>query len=228
MLKVLERPTKNITDVYEFNDMTLVPNNSIVKVARVVILFALFSLSAPTQAEEPYLRSSRVNYILTILQAFEKSKMSAIYNTFRYINVIDRNSCRSAISSLKTECLLNFANNNCSEIKNASTRENCHLYSDVIVTNKMSESSFIGTSERYRILRKSHGDFKKILTDRLHQKYAGIVTLFSMSDYSDCQSNDSSCLANGLDQFCLDYTNSNDLSWQYCVAASLWFIGTSR
>jgi hypothetical protein len=35
-------------------------------------------------------------------------------------------------------------------------------------------------------------------------------------------------LAAGIDGYCTDVAGTRDLSWQYCVAAVVWFIGTER
>jgi len=186
------------------------------------------SQAAQPYLEEPYLKENRVAYIEKVLQAFRQTKLQNIINTYRYINAVERNNCRSALSDLKVECLLSFAKNNCSAAGGAKLRDNCELYSDIIIVNKLSESVFINRSERYRVTRKSSDDFRTALTNRLQQKYGKLVTQFSLTPWSECKKDDLKCLASGLDQFCLDYTNSKSLSWQYCTSASLWFIGTSK
>ena len=181
-----------------------------------------------SEAAQPYLQENRVVYIEKALNAFQETKLQNIMNTYRYINVVERNNCRSTLSDLKVECLLSFARNNCSTYTEQQSRENCELYSDIIIVNKLSESAFIKRSERYRVTRNTKVDFRTALTNRLQQKYGKLVTNFYLAVGSECDNEDLRCLAKGLDQFCLDYTNAKSLSWQYCTSASLWFIGTSK
>lgn len=192
------------------------------------MMLFLVTASFGSGAAQPYLEESRVAYIEKVLQAFRQAKLQHIINTYSYISVVERNNCRSTLSDLKVECLLSFAKKNCSAVASAKLRDNCELYSDIIIVNKLSENAFINRSERYRVARNSSDDFRTALTNRLQQKYGKLVTNFSLTHWSECEKDDLKCLAAGLDQFCLDYTNSKSLSWQYCMSASLWFIGTSK
>lgn len=192
-----------------------------------LILLGLF-VSSNSYANKPYLQENRVTYISNVLQAFSETPVNTISNTYSYINVIENNNCRSSLSDLKVECLLSYAKNNCKETRSAKSRSNCELYSDIIVVNKMSEKTFVNRTERYRMLRNTSYDFRTAMTSRLQQKYSRIVTEFFLKKETDCGDKGFECLARGLDQFCLGYTNTHSLSWQYCVSASLWFIGTSK
>lgn len=196
-----------------------------------LVLFLMllnFGFSYGSEAAQPYLEENRVLYIEKALKAFQQTKLQNIINTSRYINVVERNNCRSSLSDLKVECLLSFARNNCSTYGKQKLRDNCELYSDIIIVNKLSESAFINRSERYRVTRHMKEDFRTALTNRLQQKYGKLVTLFYLTEGSNCNNEDLGCLATVLDRFCLDYTNAKSLSWQYCTSAALWFIGTSK
>lgn len=192
------------------------------------VTVSLMTVSLNSGAAEPYLKDNRVAYVENVLQAFRQTKLQKIFNTFSYINAVEKNNCRSTLSDLKVQCLLSFARKNCSAAGSARLQEICELYSDIIVVNKLSEHVFISRSERYHLTRNSNLDFRTVLTNRLRQKYGKLVTQYTLTSWSDCKKDDLKCVAAGLDQFCLDYTNSNSLSWQYCMSASLWFIGTSK
>ena len=187
-----------------------------------------YGLSYGGEAEQPYLQENRVAYIEKALKAFQATRLQNIVNTYRYINVVERNNCRSTLSDLKVECLLTFARKNCSTYRKQQARDNCELYSDIIIVNKLSENVFIKRSERYHVTRNTRDDFRTALANRLQQKYGKLVTDFYLTGGSECENKDLRCLSKGLDQFCLDYTNAKSLSWQYCTSASLWFIGTSK
>lgn len=191
-------------------------------------LLIILMISASCYASKPYLEENRIAYISKVMQAFSETTIHNIYNTYSYINVVENNNCRSSLSDLGTECLLSYAKKNCSAAGSVALRESCELYSDVVVVNKLSEKFFVGRSERYRMLKNTDDDYRTAMATRLQQKYARIVTHFSLTEASDCDNDDFECLAKGLDQFCLDYTNTQSLSWQHCMSASLWFIGTSK
>ena len=186
------------------------------------------SVSANSYADKPYLQENRVAYASRTLQAFSETPVNTILNTYSYINVIENNNCRSSLSDLKVECLLSYAKNNCKETPGVRAKANCELYSDIIVVNKMSEKIFVNRTERYRMLRNTNYDFRTAMSNRLQQKYSRIVAEYFLKKESECGDKDFKCLARGLDQFCLGYTNTQSLSWQYCMSASLWFIGTSK
>ncbi len=203
------------------------------------VLVGLFlSLSALTeeqaQDDQPYLKQSRVEYITGATEAFNNTKLQSIYNTESYIHAIDRNNCQSNLSSLRLECLVNYAKENCQSLRGKRAQMACQQYSDIIIVNKLSEAQFIDKSERYRIAKNAAGgDVRTAMNARLQQKYARIATRFALSELSNCKDTkqaDTSleCLADGIDNFCLDYTNRESLSWQYCVGALVWFLGTSQ
>lgn len=198
-----------------------------------VHLLLLVAVSADSQTgkskAQPYLEDGRVSYISGALQAFNTTKLQRIHNTESYINAIDRNNCQSNLSSLRSECMLNYAKENCQSLRGKQAKNACQHYSDIIIVNKLSESNFIDKSERYRIAKNAaDGDIRKAMSTRLQQKYARIVTQYALSSWSDCGAEDMPCQASGVDKFCLDYTNRESLSWQYCVGAMVWFMGTAK
>jgi len=185
------------------------------------------TISSNCYASNHYLENNRVAYTSKVLQAFNESTLQNIYNTYSYIEVVDKNSCRSRLSDLRAVCLLSLAKKYCRQTGNNKFKDDCELYSDIIVVNKLSENTFVNRSERYSMLENTSEDYRTVMANKLQQKYARIITHFSLTTGSDCRNNDFNCLARGLDKFCLDYTNTQSLSWQYCMSASLWFIGTS-
>ena len=75
----------------------------------VLLLLALlvygfsYGLGHGSEATQPYLQKNRVLYIEKALNAFKETKLQNILNTYRYINVVERNNCRSSLSDLKVE-----------------------------------------------------------------------------------------------------------------------------
>jgi hypothetical protein len=195
---------------------------------KLVLAFSLLvAYAIPAAANEPYLEESRQAYIASVLQAFEQASRVEIANTFEYLSVAERNHCRSSLSDLRTDCLLSYARKNCETAGSGQNLSACELYSDVIVINKLSTKAFVDRTERYRMLSNKDVDYRDALNNRLQQKYARIVTQFYLTEGADCGVSDLDCLSRGLDRFCADYANTQSLAWQYCVGASVWFIGTA-
>jgi len=201
-------------------------NKPLIQCFTMSLLLCLWHSTA--YADKPYLEQNRLAYIESVLRAFDKAKLQSLRNAQAYIHAVERNNCRSDVTELKVECLLRFAKNNCRELGVDESRVDCELYSDIIIVNKLSEKTFISRSERYRLLKNANEDYRIVMDNRLQQKYAGLVTQFSLSPAAKCKVSDYACMAAALDHFCLDYTNSQSLSWQYCMSATLWFIGTSK
>lgn len=192
-------------------------------------LLCLLAFQSFADIEQPYLQQGRVDYISGAIDAFENTKLQRIHNTENYIYAIDRNSCQSGLTNLRMQCMLNYAQENCRSLTNNKAKVACRYYSDIIVVNKLSEPYFLDKNERYRIAKNAKSnEVHEAMAARLQQKYAGIATRFALYDHPDCTDDDLECRARAIDTFCLAYTNSESLSWQYCVAALVWFIGTVK
>ena len=178
-------------------------------------------------AFKPYTKKRRVEYIEKVLETFDLTKPELIQNTYSYIGIVDKNNCKSGLSNLRVQCLMDSAAQNCRELKDSKAIRDCEFYSDIVIVNKLSENIFVSRSERYRMMKNASEDFRTVMANRLMQKYSRIVTQYSLSDYSSCRNKNFKCLAKGIDLFCREYTNTQSLSWQYCMSAIVWFIGTS-
>src|SRR6185503_14850296 len=66
----------------------------------------------------------------------------------------------------------------------------------------------------------------KQLARELHRRYAGLVAELAMSEFFPGPRADTAALATGIDGFCTDVAGTRDLSWQYCVAAVVWFVAS--
>ena len=192
----------------------------------VVGLWAVIVESA--LAEQPYREDNRRQYIASVLTAFAETDLTEVLNTHRYLDVARRNHCRSGALALRADCLLSYARKNCETAGATTAVRRCGFYSDVMVVNKLNERVFVGRSERFGIMKGKRGKYRDVLASRIQQKYARIVIEFSLTGGAGCASEDFRCLARKLDRFCLDYANTESLSWHHCVSASLWMIGTVK
>jgi hypothetical protein len=190
-----------------------------------ILLCVLLAAHSSVRAEPQYQRTQRVGYIQMLLEALRATDRTTLTNTRNYIYVIDRNRCRSAFTDLRTSCLLDAARRNCYQKRGGrKTRQTCRLVSDVIVTNKLGEKEFIDTQTKYRIM-SAHKDYRQEIRNELWRRYAELVTEFSLSGFHRKDDGD---LAAGIDGYCLQSVDPRGLSYQYCVAAMAWFIGTSE
>lgn len=169
-------------------------------------------------------RDDRVAYITTLLEAIRASDPTMVANTAKYITAVERNNCRAPEQNLKVGCLLEAVAQNCRQ-RDAAARERCRRISDVIVTNRLSEPIFIPKDVRYNLLNE-HRDFKLALSRELRAQYAIRVTELAMSRHFPGAGASDAQLAAGIDGYCTDVSGTRELSWQYCVAAIVWFVGT--
>jgi hypothetical protein len=193
------------------------------RVALVLVACALATASAdaPTLAAR---RDQRVAYIAKLLEAIRASDPTTLANVVKYITAVERNNCRAPEQNLRLGCLLEAVAQNCKQ-RDAAARERCQLISDVIVTNRLSEPIFIPKDVRYRLL-DEHRDFKLALARELRAQYATRAAELAMSRHFPGSGASDSALAGALDGYCADVAGTRGLSWQYCVAALVWFVGT--
>lgn len=167
-------------------------------------------------------REERVAYITSVLDALDASDPSMLANTASYIQVTERNKCQAPVESLRVGCLLEAASRNC---HNQKERDHCNRASDVIVTNRLSEKLFLPTDVRFKIMEKA-SDYRVALQRELRRRYALLVAELVMTPHWPGSKATSTQLATGIEAFCRDVAGSRDMSWQYCVGAVVWFIGT--
>ena len=169
--------------------------------------------------------ANRSQYISDAITAMWATKKQDLDNVFGFLAIVDRTQCQSSFERLKISCLLESAKQNCKS-KRKKYRKNCNLYSDIAVINRLVEKSFISSRKKYRIT-KNYKNYHSQVQTVLVNEYAKVAVEFSFSKLSDCSesANKMSCLSKGLDKFCLDYGDKNNLSWQYCAGAVLWTIG---
>ncbi len=171
--------------------------------------------------------NERVAYLRDTLAALEATDLAKLSDMAGYIDVMDRNECRSVYRRLRAQCLVEVAARACRGQRGRNRRRACKLVSDLTVTNKLSEDHFVNTTDRYLIMRQ-HRDFRERLRVELRRRYGSLVTEFSLSRHFDCARDDRDCLAGGIHDFCIEYADTRSLSWQHCAAAMTWFIGTTR
>lgn len=174
-----------------------------------------------------YAPAERVEYLREMLQSVKDTEPRTLEDTYGYIDVMDRNECRSIYHRLRAQCLVEAARRSCRGRRGRAARRACQMYSDVIVTNKLSEKYFVTTSERYRIMSR-HRDFRQRLRLELRRRYGSLATDFGLSRHAVCPADDVACTARGIDAFCAEYADTRSLSWQHCAAAMTWFVGTAR
>ena len=166
----------------------------------------------------------RVAYLAGLLAAVRATPQAALTNTSNYVYAVERNKCQAPSESLHVGCLLEAATRNCQQ-GDAAAREQCRRVSDVIVTNRLSEKTFLPDDVRYQIIG-SRRDYRTQLARELHRRYAILVAELAMSPQFPGSAADDTALAAGIEGYCRAVAGSRELSWQYCAAAVVWFIAT--
>ncbi len=190
-----------------------------------LVAAALLLLPASGQTQEVYSSESRTHYIAQAIAALSDSPDEALRNLYRYIYVVERNGCRAPTESLRLDCMLEAARRNCKQ-PDASAHERCDRISDVMVINRLSESDFIPKRVAYQIMERQ-SDYRGALLDELRGQYAELVTELRTVSGEDQQLADAAKLSKAIDAYCVNHAPARNLTWQQCIGAIVWFIGTS-
>jgi hypothetical protein len=193
-------------------------------VIRALAIVGMCSVAAAAQPAASPGESPRAAYIAGLLDAIEATSAAMRTNTSNYVYAVERNKCQTADESLRVGCVVTAVVKNCTQ-SDPAARAQCRRVSDVIATNRLSEPAFLPDDVRFEIM-DSHRDFRTALARELHRRYAILVAEFSMSRYFPGSAAGNPALAAGLEAYCRDVAGTRELSWQYCVAATVWFIGT--
>ena len=190
-------------------------------------LIIVACMVAVARAEPPAAaarRDARVAYIAQALEAIRASDPTTVADTAKYITAVERNNCRAPEQNLRLGCLLEAVAQNCRQ-RDAAARERCQRVSDVVVTNRLSEPVFIPKDVRYKLLDENR-DFRLALARELRAQYAVRVAELTMSRHFPGAAASDGALATAIDGYCTDVAGTRELSWQYCVAAIVWYVGT--
>ena len=183
------------------------------------VVLVVLALCGVAHAEP---QPARAAYIADLLEALRGLDRASLANTRKYIQVIERNKCQAPEMTLRVGCLLEAAGQNCKPLA-ADARERCRRASDVIATNLLAERVFVPDDVRYQIMTRQR-DARAAIARELHRRHAALVAELAMSEFFPGPRADTAALAAGIDGFCTDVAGTRDLSWQYCVAAIVWFV----
>ena len=184
----------------------------------------VFVLALCTVAHAEPARPSRGAYIADLIDAIRATDRATLANTRKYLQIVERNKCQAPEMALRVGCMLAAAAENCKALP-ADARERCHRASDVIATNQLAERVFVPNDVRYQLMSKQR-DARTAIARELHRRYAGLVAELAMSDHFPGPRAESTALGASIDGFCSEVAGTRDLSWQYCVAAIVWFVAT--
>ena len=185
-----------------------------------LVVLALCAGAARSHADLP----ARGAYIADLIDAIRGIDRATLANTRKYLQIVERNKCQAPEMTLRVGCLLEAAAQNCKQLA-GDVRERCRRASDVIATNLLAERVFVPNDVRYQIMSKQR-DARAAIARELHRRYAGLVAELAMSEFFPGPRADTAALATGIDGFCTDVAGTRDLSWQYCVAAVVWFVAS--
>ncbi len=174
-----------------------------------------------------YSREARQAYLQEALDAVRTADQKTLTDAASYVGVMERNACRSDFRRLRVQCLIEAATRNCRGFKDRARRRRCALYSDIIVSNTLSEKALIDDERRYQIMQENR-DYRRALRRELSEVYGNLAADFRLSPHYTCTRAEPKCLAAAVDSYCDERADRQNLSWQYCAAALVWFIGTAR
>jgi hypothetical protein len=185
------------------------------------LLWLLLASNPPSE----YQSEARQQYLKRALEAITAADPRKLGDAANYVSTMERNTCQSTIPRLRVQCLIQAAAKNCRGL-DAERREQCTLYSDIIVTNELAENRLIDEQRRYQIMQE-HRDYRSALRSELRGIYGTLAAGLRVSKHYACKAGDIACLATAIDNYCSDQADRQDLSWQHCAAGLVWFIGTA-
>ena len=189
--------------------------------AVVTSFFILFS-SLVNAVYEP---ASRGEYVRQIITAFKNTSRQDLTNIYQTVSLIEKNQCKSLFDNLTLSCLEVEITKNCNGIQGGFKRD-CPLVSDVIIVNRVNEKYFVTANEKIKIS-ENNANYGAALGQALRRRYSLLATEFIFLSSRACKESDASCLAGEINEYCTKNADSKSLSWQSCVSALAWFIGTS-
>lgn len=196
-----------------------------------ILLFALVAASvahaatpdAPApQVYDPLNRAAYITSTLTALQATSDDELRKMRDV---LYLADTTRCRSSVGGLSIHCLVQAAQDHCRH-KKSFQRQPCNQVADLVVTNRRSEGTFLPTRVRHKIMENTD-DYRTSLFIELRRRYAELVSEMGMSATYYEARNDTAKLATAIDGYCREVAARRPLSWHYCTAAVVWFVGTS-
>lgn len=167
----------------------------------------------------------RVLYISESIVLFLELDQDMVADAETFIKFANKTNCRSSNYDLKVQCFLDTVEKQCEkEIAGEEEfLEECLQYYDILVINKLSESRFISSRERFKIIKK-YGKEKNFMKNEFMKRYAALATSFSLSKHTSCFNRQDICFAESIDQFCLEKSDKGELTWQACVGSLVWFV----
>lgn len=189
---------------------------------RAIAAAAVCALAGAALGDTPSTRE-RASYVASLLDALASTDGPLRTAMSNYIYTVDRNKCQAPVESLHVGCLRTAAERYCQA--HFADVARCARVADVIIANRLSEAWFVPTEDRYELMEKNR-DYRAALERVLRQRHATVVTELAMSRHFPGSAASHAALAAGIEAFCREQASLRDMSWQYCVAAIVWFVAT--
>ncbi|MEQ1876911.1 MAG: hypothetical protein ABL958_09720 [Bdellovibrionia bacterium] len=173
--------------------------------------------SSATAEYEPIERVRALESRLKALRANERVKIEEIKDE---LGRLSRGDCKSLFDSVTVKCLSKGAREFC-----GSRPKACLEIADLAAVNILNSGGFISKEEKFEISQSRRGyatEYERTLRD----KYALLATEYLFGSRSKCGDGDTSCLASSIDAYCARHSPEENLPWQACVSAIVWFVGT--
>ena len=192
------------------------------------ILLLLFSFNFTFAATaDSYKGENRISYLENAMKALKGAQRQGLQDTRRYIDLLQSNVCRASSPDLKLSCLLSQGKTYCGEQRDPNAKSGCQYYFDIMLINSLSQQSFLSKRERYAMMKKSGSSYEDSLQQALDHRYGALAAEFALSSHYECSDDQELCLATGVESFCSQVSKEGRMTWQTCVGALIWLIGTS-
>jgi hypothetical protein len=192
------------------------------------MFFASGNLQSEINSKNTFLKPQRIEYIKKGINAFTQSKSDNLANTYSYLRALKNTKCSSSVKQLELQCLIESSQKNCQSYKGQQLTY-CHLYSDHMLALLIEEDKIVTRSLKAKILKKTQQSLSVAVLNEMEKHYAVIITDLLASKYWNCKGkNSKSCLSKSIHDFCYNYSDTRNGSWQGCVSGLIFYIGSKR
>lgn len=189
--------------------------------ACLIIVMVWLPWQAKGAPGQDYHLSLRLKAIINILNSLENTPKDQLFRDYNWLSLQGARTCDTEFLSVKISCMIENAKAYCKE-NYGTNGGNCLAYMDMMIVNSLNESMFISSREKYHLL-KSKGFSEDQFHQVLENRYGELATSFAMSRHFVCGLEREACFAEGLDSFCIEFSDKGRLPYQACLGALMRF-----
>lgn len=184
-----------------------------------IALMAL--LVASPAAAGPYADPARAAGIDAALEAVRSWPLARTRILNEALRLGARTECKAGTGAPPVACLIEVAAAHCAA-RPVEEQGDCRLIADLLVTNMLGAGELVDRARRIELMSRSD-DFRAAMDAELDQRYAELAAELVLDRGASALSEPGPA----IDAFCVARARTHAMAWQRCVAALVFYIGTT-